>query len=379
MNDIKPNHSDHDTTIEGDRDIPSIAQTRDYSKLGVIVFIIIGVMAIILVAVDGMTRSKPQSLIQPEETAFTSIASSIGGPYIESEKEEPPQSQNLAEQNPSPQKRDPLELQMAKEALRRAKEAEAEMQKRIASPQIVFDKRAKTAFASSDSQTTASSPDYMMGDDNLAFANHHHNRDVATAKASALQNLHAYIAQGTMIDGILETAIHSDLPGMTRAVVSQNIYSFDGSQLLIPKGSRLIGRYNSGIVRGQSRVFVIWNRIIRPDGVDIQIGSYGTDDLGRSGLDGHIDTKFLERFGSSVLLSLVDASFRAGVNATDNRETATFAVNTGSDFSRAAEIALENSVGIKPTIHIHQGTAIKVFVGKDLDFSTVMSRSSSAD
>src|SRR5690606_144422 len=142
---------------------------------------------------------------------------------------------------------------------------------------------------------------------NVAFANQYGNSDVEVAKATKMQNLHALVAQGTMIDGLLETAIQSDLPGMVRAIVSENTYSFDGSQLLIPKGSRLIGRYNSGLVRGQSRVFVIWNRLIRPDGVSVNIGSYGTDDLGRSGLGGVVDTKFFERFGSSVLLSLIDA------------------------------------------------------------------------
>ena len=174
-----------------------------------------------------------------------------------------------------------------------------------------------------------------------------------------------------MIGGILETAIQSDLPGMVRAVISEDVYSFDGSHLLIPKGSKLVGRYRSGVTRGQSRIFVIWNRMIRNDGVSVNISSYGTDTLGRSGLNGEIDTHFFERFGSSVLLSMIDAGLKIGVNAMDDTDSATVALETGDDFSRASEIALENSIAIPPTIHVDQGKRIKVFVGKDLDFSQV--------
>ncbi|PZO87378.1 MAG: hypothetical protein DI626_04155, partial [Micavibrio aeruginosavorus] len=103
----------------------------------------------------------------------------------------------------------------------------------------------------------------------------------------------------------------------------------------------------------------------------VNIGSYGTDALGRSGLDGEIDTHFFERFGSSVLLSMIDAGLKIGVNAMDDTDSATVALETGDDFSRASEIALENSIAIPPTIHVDQGKRIKVFVGKDLDFSQV--------
>ena len=88
---------------------------------------------------------------------------------------------------------------------------------------------------------------------------------------------------------------------------------------------------------------------------------------------GVVDTHFFERFGSSVLLSLIDTGLQIGVNAVDDEDQATVALETGSDFSRSAEIALENTIGIPPTVHVHQGSRIKVFVGKDLDFSQVAS------
>lgn len=366
-----PNTKENEQKIEGDRDIPSVAQNKDYSKIGIAIFIALGMIAIIAVALDGLNKNKPARLTAPEETLFKTASTSASGPYIEEPQAEILEEPEIKEaQNPQISA---LEIQMQQEAIRRAQEAELETKKRIASPQIVFDKKSAIPFATSEqvvAQNGAlSGGAFTGGDPNLAFARDIGNSGVDTAQARQLNNLHALIAQGTMISGILETAIQSDLPGMVRAITNENTYSFDGTNLLIPKGSRLIGRYNSALVRGQSRVFIIWSRLIRPDGVSINIGSYGTDDLGRAGLGGQVDTKFFERFGSSVLLSLIDAGISAGVNALDTEKSANIALNTGGDFSSAAEIALENTIGIKPTIHIHQGAEIKVFVGKDLDFS----------
>ena len=369
-NNQTPNNTE-EPVIEGDRDIPSVAQNKDFTKLGVIGFIMVGIVAIILVAMDGLKDTQPQNMVTPEESMFKTAVSSTSGPYIEEPITEPDTSALNDPIQPAAPQVNPMELQMAQEALRRAREAEKEAQRRIASPQVVFDKKSSTPFSVTNPSAVSGGGNLLGGDPNIAFANQFGNADVEMAQATKLRNLDALVAQGTMIDGILETAIQSDLPGMVRAIVSKDTYSFDGSNLLIPKGSRLIGRYNSGLVRGQSRVFIIWNRLLRPDGVSVNIGSYGTDDLGRAGLGGVVDTKFFERFGSSVLLSLLDAGIQIGVNAADDDDTATVALDSGSDFSRAAEIALENSIAIKPTVHVHQGTEIKVFVGKDLDFSNV--------
>jgi type IV secretion system protein VirB10 len=194
---------------------------------------------------------------------------------------------------------------------------------------------------------------------------------VETVRASRLQNQDHMIAQGTTIRGVLETAVHSDLAGYIRAIVSEDIYSFDGTQILVPRGSKIIGRYQSGIKQSQARLFVVWQRIIRPDGVDIMVDSPGTDYLGRAGLGGDIDTHFMERFGSAILLSLIDGAIQAGVNAANDDTADTVVTGSGGGLNRSAEIALENSINIRPTIHVNQGTPINIFVTKDLDFSSV--------
>ena len=183
------------------------------------------------------------------------------------------------------------------------------------------------------------------------------------------------ITEGTMIPGVLETAIHSDLPGLVRAINSADVYSHDGSQLLIPKGSRLVGRYQSDIRRGQVRVFIIWTRIIRADGLSVLINSPGTDPLGRAGLDGDVDTHFFQIFGAAILLSVLDTGLDIGLEMARDQGSHNTNIGQGSfnnsGLDRAGEIALQDSIRIQPTIHIDQGTRISIMVARDLDFEAV--------
>ena len=205
------------------------------------------------------------------------------------------------------------------------------------------------------------------------FANRVGSAQVPTVEADYIASRSQMIAQGTTIRGVLETAIQSDLPGFVRAAVAHDVYSFDGSRLLIPKASRLVGQYKSGLVRGQTRLFVIWTRVLRPDGASILIGAPGTGLLGRAGVEGDLDTRFFKIFGSSVLLSLIDGAIDVAVERArrSSGNNSTTILQDSSSLHRAAEIALENSINIPPTIHVDQGTAIQVFVAKDLDFRNV--------
>ena len=113
-----------------------------------------------------------------------------------------------------------------------------------------------------------------------------------SAKAGKIARIDAIIPEGTLIPGILETAINSDLPGQIRAITSEDVYSFDGRRVLLPTGTRLIGEYQSEITTGQTRIFVVWTRLIRDDGVSVRLNSIGSDSLGRSGMSGFVDKKF---------------------------------------------------------------------------------------
>ena len=150
-------------------------------------------------------------------------------------------------------------------------------------------------------------------------------------------------------------------------MVTRDVKGFDGSKVLVPRGSRLIGQYKSGVALGQSRTFVIWTRLIRPDGGMIELASPATDGLGRGGLDGDLNTHFWERFGGAILLTLLNIG---GAAITDSSDTSIVIASTRAGID-AGSSTLTSAQNIGPTVTVPQGSPVRVFVSQDLDFSTV--------
>ncbi|MBV1692262.1 type VI secretion protein [Novosphingobium sp. G106] len=182
------------------------------------------------------------------------------------------------------------------------------------------------------------------------------------ATATAMINPKTTVTQGTLIPAILETAIDTDVPGYVRAIVSADVRSFDGSRVLVPRSSRLIGQYKSGLQAGQKRAYVIWTRLIRPDGVSVNIASPAVTFSGETGLAGKVNSHFFARFGSAMLLSVIGGLSAIGGNA---------GVIIGGSGQSAAAAAVGQSGQIGPTVRVRQGEPIRVFTAKDLDFSKV--------
>jgi type IV secretory pathway VirB10-like protein len=200
-------------------------------------------------------------------------------------------------------------------------------------------------------------------EDDEGFARRLGAESVGAARSSRIDRPDLTAPQGTIVPAVLETAISSDLPGFVRAVVSREVRAFDGRTVVIPRGSKLIGQYRSAVAAGQSRAFVVWTRLIRPDGVTIDLASPGADALGRGGLEGRTDQHFLQRFGAAILLSVISAG-------TSRERGDTVVIGTAADAGRIAEIALQKQIDIPPTIKVAQGTPIRVFVARDLIFET---------
>ncbi len=189
-----------------------------------------------------------------------------------------------------------------------------------------------------------------------------------TVSASRLASTSSIAPQGTIIPAVLESALNSSLPGYVRAVVSRDVRGFDGSLVLIPRGTRLIGEYKSGVANGISRAFVVWSRLLTPEGISVDIGSPAIDELGRAGIRGEANSHFLRRFGGAILLSVLDAGLQAGVNHFSPNNS-TVVIGTPQQASSAATLALQRDIDIPTTITVPQGTPIRVFVARDLDFS----------
>ena len=186
----------------------------------------------------------------------------------------------------------------------------------------------------------------------------------APAQARPMTNPSTTVTEGTLIPAILETAINTDVPGYVRAVVSQDVRSFDGKRVLVPRSSRLIGQYQAGVQQGQRRAYVIWTRLIRPDGVSVNLASPAVGFDGTTGLEGDVNSHFFKRFGSGLLLSVV-----GGLGAIATGGVGGVIVAGGAQ--GAANSAVQSNGEISPTIRVRMGEPIRVFTARDLDFSTV--------
>jgi type IV secretion system protein VirB10 len=198
--------------------------------------------------------------------------------------------------------------------------------------------------------------------------------DIVSVSAKRLPHPALTVPAGELIPATLETAINSELPGMARAITTRDVYSLEGANLLIPKGSTLVGQFNANVVQGQSRLLVVWNRVQMSNGVVVTLNSPGTDTLGRAGQGAdYVDRHFLERFGSGALLSIMGAFVaNSGVNGQDQYNSqAQYRMAIAGSFQQAAGQTLEQDMMIRPTLQVNQGTRINVFVAHDLDFKAV--------
>lgn len=234
---------------------------------------------------------------------------------------------------------------------------------------------AASAATSSSSQST---------DQNSQFAAAAGSSKVERVDATKITALRRTIAQGRIIQATLESAINTDLPAPIRAIVSVDTYGEAGDVPLIPKGSRLIGVYNTTLTSGQTRVFVVWQRVIRPDGVDVQLGSPLVDAIGQAGVAGQLDTKFQEIFARSLVSSVMNIAMAIGTDKISGGSTTTTTSTTGSqttgDTVTAATTNALNRLGamtdsfiqrfisVPPTILVDQGTKVNVMVNKDVYF-----------
>ncbi len=294
---------------------------------------------------------------------------------------------------------------------------QAKLLERVRSSAMVFDQTDQTRGAAQATTSGSAAAPFGIGstsganavpafdgggtidganDRDRAFLKAVGGQGVQVSVATENRRIDAWIPQGTMIRGTLETAINSDLAGMVKGIVREDVYSFDGRRILIPAGSSLIGDYKSGVERGQERILIVWTRMIRGDGVSVQLGSYGTDRLGRSGMTGIVNRKYWERFGPPALMTLIGGTTQYIAQLGQKEEQYITIINDDGSVTRisqdsgdtsqdrAREIAaetiasgiqqlateaLQDSRNIRPTIHIPQGSDINVFVTRDLDFA----------
>jgi type IV secretion system protein VirB10 len=189
-------------------------------------------------------------------------------------------------------------------------------------------------------------------------------------RASFRPNRHYLISRNTMIRCGQATAIRTDRPGLVGCPIADDVWSDDGTTLLIRKGAMAKGEQRDAVMHGQGVIGAIWDEI-DDGGVRIPLNSPATDPLGAAGIPAYIDEHFWTRFGGALMVSLIGDFGQALANkATGSGQTITFTNSSNATQDVAAE-TLRNSINIPPTAYSNQGSVINIFVARDVDLSSV--------
>ncbi|MGC8518109.1 MAG: TrbI/VirB10 family protein [Steroidobacteraceae bacterium] len=189
---------------------------------------------------------------------------------------------------------------------------------------------------------------------------------MSATQAHLLPQQRLLLAKGTFIDCTLETAIDSTLPGMTICITSTDTFSADGTVVLLPRGTLLIGQTRGEVRQGMARVFVIWTQARTPAGVVVRLDSPAADTLGRSGLTGTVDAHFWQRFGAALMVSTLTGLVQSQVQRSANA-----VILDPSASENVLADTLRGTEDIPPTIEVPNGQRIEALVARDVDFRSV--------
>jgi type IV secretion system protein VirB10 len=207
-----------------------------------------------------------------------------------------------------------------------------------------------------------------MQDRKIAFLNA--PVDKRTVSAERLQNpVSKYIVQaGTVIPAALITGIRSDLPGQVTAQVTENIYdSPTGRYLLIPQGTKLIGVYDSQVSFGQSRVLLVWNRLIFANGRSIVLERQpGADPGGYAGLEDQVDYHWGKLFMAAALSTLLGVGSELGASSAESDIMRALRRGSSDSLNQTGQQVIRRNLNIQPTLTIRPGFPVRVIVNRDI-------------
>jgi type IV secretion system protein VirB10 len=208
------------------------------------------------------------------------------------------------------------------------------------------------------------------------FAKNFSGTQLAQGSAQRRGDTSLLLAKGTNISCVLKTKIVSDYQGFTTCQISKNIYSANGKVLLIERGSSAFGEQKVEVKQGKARVFVLWTKIETPKGVSVNLDSPATGQLGEMGIGANVNNHFFKRFGSAIMLSLIEDSISVATSRLEDKESNngnnnTTVQSTSRTTQSIAEKALDSTINIAPTATVPQGTILNILVARDVDFGTV--------
>jgi type IV secretion system protein TrbI len=179
------------------------------------------------------------------------------------------------------------------------------------------------------------------------------------------------VQAGTIIPAALITGIRSDLPGQITAQVTESVFdSPTGRAKLIPQGARLIGVYDSQVAFGQSRVLLVWTRLIMPNGRSIVLErQQGADSGGYSGLEDEVDNHWTELFKAALLSTILGVGAELGAGADNGSNTdilQALRLGAANSLNQTGQQVTRRNLNIQPTLTIRPGFPVRVIVNRDL-------------
>lgn len=186
------------------------------------------------------------------------------------------------------------------------------------------------------------------------------------------------VKAGWLIPAVLESGINSDLPGQVCARVRENVYDTrTGKYLLIPQGTKACGVYDSQVAMGQTRILLVWNRLIFEDGSSINLqGMPGADQAGYAGFDGNVDNHYMRIFGSAILMTAISAGAQLSQpQQSTNTNTApstgqTLSAALGQQLGQVGTAMMQQNLQVQPTIKQAPGYRFNIMVTRDMVFSS---------
>ncbi|MCP1912530.1 type IV secretion system protein VirB10 [Bradyrhizobium elkanii] len=263
------------------------------------------------------------------------------------------------------------------EAQHRAQETEAARVSRLFAQTVQQPQNASQLIPNS-SMATATAPATTppvdagsaqnMQDRKTAFLNA--STDKRTVSPDRLEaKVSPYVVQaGTVIPAALITGIRSDLPGQITAQVTEAVYdSPSGKYLLVPQGAKLIGQYDSSVAFGQSRILLVWTRIIMPNGDSIVLERQpGADTGGYAGLEDEVDNHWGMLFKAAVLSTMLSVGAEAGTSQNENNLVQAIRSGASNSISQTGQQIVQRQLNIQPTLTIRPGFPVRVIVTRDL-------------
>ena len=189
---------------------------------------------------------------------------------------------------------------------------------------------------------------------------------IEVARATIIGDRNFLVAAGRSIPCSLTTAINSTQAGIVSCVIGQDVYSENGRVVMLDKGTKVLGQYTGGVRQGQARLFVVWTRALTPRGVAIDLGSPASDELGRAGIGGGVDTQFWQRFGAALMFSVLEDA-----GAIASTHFAGVGTNTTQVPATTSSQALAGSQNVQPILKANQGQTVAIQVARDYDFGSV--------